>query len=106
MNDITRETVTLEKDDTTIDIGGVSFSCSVECEAEVDYTPSYSGQMTGRTEDADPPHGAEVDVKASRSDVTIYDDKGEEIGKLILRGTEWFDEWFDHETVVEQLEGN
>jgi len=95
-----RMTQNLENDECKISIGGREFCCSVNAEVEINYTQEVSAQnMGGRMEDAVPASPAEAEVTAALCDVEIYDDDGDEIGKLKLKGVEWFDAWFEPDEI-------
>lgn len=88
-----------EKDDAKITIGGSTFCCTVNASVEVTNTKGQHGCMRSGSssyEDlVEPPSGGEVEIESATLTIFIYDNSGNDIGKLELNGEEWFYNWFD-----------
>jgi hypothetical protein len=99
--------VTLEKDDTVLDIGGTEFPVVVTCEVGGVYIPSCSGEMRSGSSSYEDllevPSAATFDAEESVCTIVVFDEGGIELGTLKLRGVEWFDLWFDDENVINEI---
>ena len=89
---------TIEKDEVEIKLNGATYLCHLEAEVEVDYTAGCSGSMRSGSssyEDlAEPPSPPDIEVEWAESTLTIYNDHGEEIGTLVMKGVKHFNELF------------
>jgi len=88
---------TFEKDEVMIKLfeGGVEFLSALSAELEIEYTPATYEVRASDNSCLEPPSGADVEVIHAETTLELYDDKGEEVGKLIYKGADFFESLVD-----------
>ena len=78
--------ITIEKDEVEIVLDGTKYLCHLEADLEI--------KTTGYDPDVEAPSFDTREVIAATTTLTLYNDHGEEIGTVVIRGKQFFEDTF------------
>ena len=78
-----------EKEEVSITIQGKKYITRLNAEVEVDYTPPSREVRALDNSTLEAPNGANVKVGWAESTIELFNDSGEDIGTLIVKGVDF-----------------
>jgi len=78
--------ITVEKDEVVFTLDGKHYLCRLEADLEV--------ETTGYDPEVEAPSFDTIEVMAATTTLTLYNDHGEEIGTVVMRGKQFFEDTF------------
>ena len=78
--------ITIEKDEVEIVLDGTKYLCHLEADLEI--------KTTGYDPDVEAPSFDTREVTAATTTLTLHNDHGEEIGTVVIRGKQFFEDTF------------
>ena len=93
-----------EIEEVMVTIQGREHLVCLEVELEIDYTPP-SQEVRGKDNSClEPPSGADFKVIWAESTMELFNDDGEEIGKLVIKGVEFLESVIDTDKMIENMD--
>lgn len=84
-----------EKEEVSITIQGKEYITILNAEVEVDYTPPSNEVRASDNSTLEAPSGADIKVVWAESTIELFNDSGEDIGKLVVKGVDFLESIVD-----------